>query len=291
MTQIKNEFLTVTIDPKGGTLTSIVDNATGREYMWQGDPAIWAGQAPNLFPFVGRLKDETYTLNGKAYKMIRHGFVRGSVMELEAVSESSCTFALSDSEEIRAIYPFTFTFRIVYTLVGRELKISFQAQNRGTETMYCGMGGHPGFNVPMDDGLSFEDYEITFPEPCHPHQICFSPSLQVAPQRPDYALVDDCRLPLNHDLFSFDAVVLADTPRCCTLHSTKGQHGVKVTYPSMGYVGFWHMPKTTAPYLCIEPWATLPGRDGIIEELSEYPDAFVVPAGETVCNDWSVEIW
>lgn len=291
MTQIKNELLTVTIDPKGATLHSIVDNATGQEYMWQGDPAIWAGQAPNLFPFVGRLKDETYTLNGKPYHMIRHGFVRGSVLKLEESGEDYCVYALSDTPEIRDIYPYTFTFRIRYTLVGRELKISFQAENRGTEPMYCGMGGHPGFNVPMDEGLVFEDYEVRFPEPCHPHQICFSPSLQVAPERPAYELVDGCRLPLRHDLFSFDAVVLADAPRSVILDSPKGKHGVKVTYPQMPYVGFWHMPKTTAPYLCIEPWATLPGRDGIIEELSQYPDAFVAQPGETVCNDWSVEVW
>ena len=40
----------------------------------------------------------------------------------------------------------------------------------------------------------------------------------------------------------------------------------------MPYVGFWHQPKTDAPYLCIEPWATLPGRDNTVEELSTLPD-------------------
>jgi len=37
----------------------------GREYLWNGDPAYWSGHAPNLFPFVGRLFEERYTLQGQ----------------------------------------------------------------------------------------------------------------------------------------------------------------------------------------------------------------------------------
>lgn len=291
MTVIKNEFLTVAIDPVGAMLHSIVDNATGFEYMWQGDPAIWAGQAPNLFPFVGRQKDETYTVNGKPYHMGRHGFARSTLMEVEENTGSAVTLAMHSTEETKAIYPYDFIFRIRYCLEARKIAISFMVENLGDTTLYCGMGGHPGFNVPMDEGLCFEDYEISFPEACKPHQILFAPSLQVAPERPEYSLVDGCRLPLNHDLFSFDAVVLTDVPRVCTLHSPKGKHGVRVAFPQMAYVGFWHMPQTEAPYLCIEPWATLPGRDGIIEEMTRYPDAFAVAPKGTCSNDWSIEVW
>ena len=28
--------------------------------------------------------------------------------------------------------------------------------------MYFGLGGHPGFNVPLEAGLSFEDYCLEF---------------------------------------------------------------------------------------------------------------------------------
>lgn len=290
MTQIANEKLIVTVNPIGGTLTSIRDAVTGQEYLWQGDPAYWKGQAPNLFPFVGRLCEERYTLNGVSYPMTRHGFVRSSLMELESLEESSCCFALRDNEETRKLYPYTFTFRIVYRLVGDTLEISFQVENRSAETLYCGMGGHPGFNVPMDEGLSFEDYRLTFPAPSQPHQVTFTPSLQVAPERPDYPLEEGTTLPLSHDLFGFDAIVLADAPRCVTLSSPKGTHGVTVSYPQMPYVGFWHQPKTDAPYLCIEPWAVLPGRDRV-EEITTLPDVISVPTGETYSNNWSIRIW
>lgn len=290
MTQISNDKLIVTINPEGGTLTSIKDAVSGREYMWQGNPAYWAGQAPNLFPFVGRLHEASYTLEGVKYPMERHGFVRHAQMTLESVSENACCFALQDNEKTWEMYPYHFVFRIRYELDGSTLKIAFQVENQSDKTLYCGMGGHPGFNVPMEEGLKFEDYELTYAEPCKPHQITFSPNLQTAPQRPEYKLVEDKKLPLTHDLFDNDAVVLADAPRSVTLSSPKGSHGVTVSYPQMPYVGFWHQPKTDAPYLCIEPWATLPGRD-MLEELTTFPDVISVPAGETFSNDWSITIW
>ena len=31
--------------------------------------------------------------------------------------------------------------------------------------------------------------------------------------------------------------------------------------------GIWHMPHTDAPYVCIEPWSSLPSRKGVVEDL------------------------
>ena len=39
--------------------------------------------------------------------------------------------------------------------------------------MYFGIGGHPGFNIPMEEGLSFEDYELEFSRACEPQRILF----------------------------------------------------------------------------------------------------------------------
>mgnify|MGYP001774838951 FL=1 len=265
MIQISNQHLIVTMTQEGGTLTSIRDAKTGREYLWQGDPAYWTGQAPNLFPFVGRLYEKTYTLRGKAYPMTIHGFVRHAQMAVEEEQEASCCFLLTDSPETLAVYPYRFAFRIRYALEGPVLQVAFQVENRSEEPLYCGMGGHPGFNVPLEEGLTFEDYELTFPEACTPRQVVFSPALQVAPERPAYPLEEGRKLPLRHELFDLDAVVLAGAPRQVTLSSPKGSHGVTVAYPQMPYVGFWHKPQTDAPYVCIEPWSVLPGRDNLVE--------------------------
>lgn len=50
---LKNEHCAVTVTDAGAMLRSLVRD--GREYLWQGNPAYWAGQAPVCFPIVGVL--------------------------------------------------------------------------------------------------------------------------------------------------------------------------------------------------------------------------------------------
>ena len=130
--------------------------------------------------------------------------------------------------------------------------------------MYFGIGGHPGFNIPMEEGLSFEDYELEFSRACEPQRILFSQECFVEGKK-SYELFEGRRIPLRHNLFDEDAIVLEKTSGEILLHSTKGKKAVKVSYVDMPYVGFWHMPCMDAPYVCIEPWCSLPSRQGITE--------------------------
>ena len=79
---IENELFTVVIDSKGAELSSMRSKASGTEYVWQADPSIWARHAPILFPFVGRLKDKTYTVlcEGYAKDGVLNGRTEGNVM-------------------------------------------------------------------------------------------------------------------------------------------------------------------------------------------------------------------
>ena len=40
--------------------------------------------------------------------------------------------------------------------------------------MYFGLGGHPGFNVPLEAGLSLEDYCLEFSEKANPSRVLFT---------------------------------------------------------------------------------------------------------------------
>ena len=73
MVTIANDFLTVNISRHGAELTSIKDNLTGRERLWQADPEVWPRHAPVLFPIVGALADQQYQYAGKTYHMGQHG--------------------------------------------------------------------------------------------------------------------------------------------------------------------------------------------------------------------------
>ena len=72
--KISNGEITAVISTRGAELKSVVKN--GREFIWEGDPNVWAGQAPLLFPICGGLKDDKYVLGGNEYTLEKHGFAR-----------------------------------------------------------------------------------------------------------------------------------------------------------------------------------------------------------------------
>lgn len=290
MITIENQHLTVIISPRGGTLQSIRSKQTGIEYLWQGDRTYWGGRAPNLFPFVGRLYQEQYSYNGKTYPMKCHGFLGKQELIPQKTSPDSCIFTLTDSPETFEIYPFHFTLQLEYRLEDNRLHICFRVLNTGESTMYCGFGGHPGFNIPLEDGLCFEDYAVSFPEASQVNVVDFSQGVLTLGKKP-YPLEDNKSLRLDHNLFHHDAVVFADCPREVTLTSAKGKHGVTVRFPDMPYVGFWQIRNKNAPYLCIEPWSVCPGREGIIEDITTMADMTSVSPGKTATNSWSIEIF
>ena len=58
MIELKSDYLQVEFQSLGGALSSIKDK-DGVEYLWQGDPAYWSGQAPVLFPICGSVRNDT----------------------------------------------------------------------------------------------------------------------------------------------------------------------------------------------------------------------------------------
>ena len=58
----------------------------------------------------------------------------------------------------------------------------------------------------------------------------------------------------------------------------------------MPYLGIWHAPETDAPFVCIEPWSSLPSTDGVIDEFETKPDFITVEPKETYTNSWSISI-
>ena len=65
---IKNSELRVEISSLGAELRSV--KRQGVEYLWQGDPAVWADRAPVLFPICGSLKEGKYEYQGRDRKSV-----------------------------------------------------------------------------------------------------------------------------------------------------------------------------------------------------------------------------
>lgn len=284
---ILNQFLRAEAETRGAQLLSI-RSSDGTEYLWQGDPAYWSDRAPNLFPYVARLTDGKYYLDGRLYHMEIHGLAPYFDFALKEAGPTQMIFELSSNKKTLTAYPRAFVFRVIYELRDSDLSVTYEVENRDERTMYFGLGAHPGFNVPLSGG-TFEDYRLRFDSPCDPTRVGFTEECFLSGKDAHYPLQDRCVLELRHELFDHDAVVLKGTGRRVTLEGPDS-HCVTVEFPEMNYLGLWHMPGTDAPYVCIEPWCSLPSAQGKIAVLEEQEDLISLPSRKTYRNTWRIRI-
>lgn len=286
---IQNEFLPLTVTTLGAQMMSI-RSTDSCEYLWQGDPKYWADRAPTLFPFIGRLTNNRYRIQGTEYSMGIHGFAAASDFSIAQKGEDKLVLSLNSNSDTRMQYPFDFSLQITYHLKLNGIEILYEVHNLSSVTMPFGIGGHPGFRVPLETGEHFEDYILEFSQKCQPDRVGFTPTVYLSGHDIPYPLEDGKRLFLRHELFDEDAVILKNMAREVTLRSKNGHRAVTVSYPQMPYLGIWHWPQTDAPYVCIEPWSSLPARQDVVEEFSCKSDMIQLAPGENYENLWTITI-
>ena len=139
MEQIKNNKLTVTVSKHGAELQSIKD-ANGKEYLWQADPKFWDRHSPILFPIVCGLWEDKYRVNGKEYKLGRHGFARDTDFKLIAQGDNQLVYGLNDSAETFKDYPFHFNLAVSYKIVENKIKVVWHVENTDNKEIYFQIG-------------------------------------------------------------------------------------------------------------------------------------------------------
>lgn len=266
---IHNESLTVQIEDAGAQLASIRDRR-GVEYLWQGDPAIWNRRAPLLFPFIARLKDERYLLDGKPYHMGIHGFCRTAPFTVEAQNGTSVTFRYTDTAETRESYPFSFVLRVTYTLAGNTLVKTHRVENRGDVPMLYELGGHDGYRAPIEAGECMDDYAIRFPGVDAVTPYGMDAQNMITPKTVTHALQNG-RMPLKPSAYDLDTIILDELPeRRAVLVDGSDRPRVSVEFADFPYLGVWTAAKDfDTNYVCIEPWTTLPDATFVGRELKD----------------------
>ncbi|MBO5286783.1 MAG: aldose 1-epimerase family protein [Clostridia bacterium] len=286
---IQNDFLTVSVSDIGAELTSIMSK-DGCEYLWQGDEKYWSGRAPIMFPICGRLFNGEYTYLGKTYKMPSHGIARASTFSLESISKDSLTLQLKGDENTKQSYPFDFTLDVTFALKGNTLDVRFKVKNNDEKELIFGIGGHPAFNVPINDEGFFEDWYVELDKRSDAFRVDFSPTCFLTKNDKLYNEKGTKRIDLWHDLFDNDAIFLYNTSKKITLASERSKRSVTLCFDGMKYVGLWHAVKKDAPYLCIEPWTSVPATDGKIDDLLTKDEMIHLPSGYTYKNSFSITI-
>lgn len=249
---MENQWLKVNTKADGAELTSILLKEDHTEYLWQGDPKVWGRHAPILFPIVGRLKENTCIIDGKEYHMTQHGFARDMTFDTLEESEDHVLYQLTSNENTLKHYPYRFQLRVEYILEEKSIIIKYSVKNIDNQKIYFSIGAHPGFNCPLLEGESMEDYVLEFEKEEVLDKMCLDNGLILEEKQP--FLNHEKTIPVTKELFINDALIVENTKsKYITLKSTKSNKSVSVTFDEFRYLGIWSKADG-APFICIEPW-------------------------------------
>lgn len=259
---------------EGAQLNSLKKGDT--EYLWQGDPAYWSGQAPVCFPITGVLVDGKAKAFGKPCNMKRHGVARINPFEIFEQHKNSVTFIQKSSDKTKEEYPFDYELKIKYTILGDTVTNEYIITNTGNEKMPFVIGGHPAFNCPLTDKESFEDYSVIFDKPVS--KPCLRPDHEsglVDVEKTYDVMKGSDTLNLKHELFEEnDALIFENCPaKAVSLMGNQGK-GIKVEFQDMNNLLIWSAVGK-APFVALEPWTG-------ISNCSDEDDVFENKRGMTV---------
>lgn len=286
---IQNEKLTLSVSDCGAEMTS-VRCADGTELLWQGDATYWSGQAPIMFPICGRLYHGTYTYRGQEYTMPNHGIARRSTFVCKCHTDTHLELSLQASEETKKQYPFSFVFSVCFSLEENTLRITYTVENTDEKPLPFAVGGHPAFNVPQADG-AFSDWSVTFSRAgTTPKRLALTEQGYCTHKDTAFPLTDGKSIPLSHRMFDQDAIFLYDTDRTLTLSAPHAIHPITLRFADFPYIGLWHTTGSDAPFLCIEPWSSIPADDGVIDDLETKKEMYTAQPAQTRTFSYTIQV-
>lgn len=277
---ISNAILSATINTLGAELISLEKN--NKNYIWTVDETYWNKTSPILFPIVGRLKNDSYTFNGKTYQLPRHGFARNMEFSFDKKSNSQVIFELNESEETKINYPFDFKLLVAYTLLDNELVIEYFVRNQSDEVLPFSIGAHPAFAI----SDKFENYSLQFNnedtfETHHLENESFNGKTTLVEMEKN-------SISLNYALFEKDALVFKQLKSNEVVLKNKENAILKVNYDHFPYLGIW--TKQNAPFICIEPWCGLADSSNHNGNFEEKEGINYLSAGEDFLRAMRIEI-
>lgn len=244
---IYNHQIKATINTFGAELIQL--EKKNQNYIWTVEETYWNKTSPILFPIVGRLKNDAYTIEGKTYELPRHGFARNFEFKTEYLTDNSVVFLLTENAETLKCYPFPFELRLKYEVTENGLKMDYSVINKSNKIMPFSIGAHPAFaiNEPLSNfTLAFNEVEEFVSYELENEQ--FNNSFQIIPS-------ENGKINLDYALFEKDALVFKHLKSDTLTLLRKNQPYISVEFKGFSYLGIWTKPN--APFLCIEPWCGL----------------------------------
>ena len=252
---LENERIRAVIREKSAELISLQKKETGKEYLWNSDPAYWGWTSPVLFPVVGAFRDGVYKYHEKTYAMAQHGFARHHIFHTDSVTEQEIWMSMEDDEETFEIYPFRFRLEIGYRLKESTIEVMWKVQNKEESPMYFSIGGHPAIMCPLnkEDGhrtscyLGFEGDEDVL------EYLMVDQKTQRIGENLHGLQLEDGMHRITKGMFDYDALIFENYQiQRAYLAGPDGKPYIKM-HTKSPLIAFWS-PKEDAPFICFEPW-------------------------------------
>lgn len=286
MITIENDHFKASISPMGAELRSLYDKATDREIIWEGDPSVWEGSAPILFPFVGTLPNGRTVINGEVYEMPMHGLVRIRNAEVIEQGVDRAVFAFSSDDETLVHYPFPFLLKVEFKLENDGLSVRYGVHNPASEEMLFSIGSHPALALDLHTS-AIEDYFLEFEKP--ETLDLYGMSNRIFALKQAGYLADENQISLSKTLFDQGVLIFKDIRSgVLRLKSKHVEGSVEVDLGGAPHLGLWARP--AAPYVCVEPWYSHdeePDSEGIFENR---PGIMRLPAGDTFETGYAIRV-
>ena len=277
---IENQKLKISVNSLGAELCSVVYKEDGTEHIWQGDPAVWSGQAPIMFPYTGRLPGGKFSVKGAIYEGNPHGFARKAEHTMVRCEGNLLVLELLWSEELLARWPWKFRLESTFLLEGETLHHTLRVENLDGESFSFGVGYHPAFRIPFDEKHTFADYELRFEKMESP--LCLDTSNGgLVGDKVYYLGKNITAVPIDEKLFANDSHMMTGL-RSATLGIYEKDSGRAVVTDISGfpYVLLWSKPGVPQ-FVCIEPWHTTPSPVGEDIAWENKPAAAKLAPGES----------
>ena len=275
--RIGDDDVTAVIDAHGAELVSLTGR-DGHEYLKTDDDGPWKRRSPILFPVIGGLPDNRYTVDGEEYRMGSHGFAMHMAFVEAEATPHSVALRLTDSPETREQYPFPFELTVTHAVTGASLRVSYDVVNHGPQVLPFSIGGHPGFVCPMESGRGFEEYRLTFDRRERLRRRIKRDGLLTGETLP--CLDDADTLPLSHDLFDAGPVILDGLLSTKVTLGRPGGRSVMMEFPGFTHFGVWQPAGIEPQYVCLEPWFGVDSTKGGPADLREKEGVIHLAPGE-----------
>ncbi|MGL5380461.1 aldose 1-epimerase family protein [Clostridium sp.] len=252
--ELENNNIKIIASTFGGELHSIKNKNDDTEYLWNGNEEYWKYHSPVLFPIVGRVKDNTYRVDGKNYELPQHGLARTREFEMIEKSDSHIVFELTWSEDTLKVYPYKFSLKLTYTLLENGVTVGYTVANADDNTIYFSIGAHPAFMCPIESTDSMNDCYFEFNKTENSSLMVLDPKTGYFTRDRKEYLNNTNILPISLEVFKNDALVFDDLKsNIITIKSKNNNKSLSMDFTGFPYMALW-TKATGAPFVCLEPW-------------------------------------